>query len=308
MKTLVVSILAPCKEYCLPELLESLAALEGVDRYLLAVDGDLSIDGEREVVQWSWKIGRVTLETLRIPPSQYFLYRCGQLRQAAWEVFRGMQFGQVLWLDADVLAAPDTIRRLEAHQAPLVSGLLMHRIGPTPLLANPGQVLQPGLQETEGGSYGCLLVDEKLARGAGWTEYLTFLPKNAPGEDVWWFTSVRTRHGIRLLLDATVAPWHVDKTGIAGRAAFAPSGHLKREVIVKIKRTSEYTGHVLLVPWADGQSPRFGRLIAGEPITHHADGTLLSDEEKRSYAEQSSVLDLVEIDLPDSPASPAEEA
>jgi len=293
VKTLVVAILAPCKEYCLPELLASLQALEAADRFLLAVDGELSEAGTAAVVEFHQAHSRrVTLSRLRVPPGPY-LYRCGQLRQAAWETFRGMNFGRLLWLDADVLAEPDTIPRLAAHGAPLASGLLMSRTGPTPLLANPGQVLHPGAQETEGGSFGCLLVEGDLARAQGWAEYLTLPPERAPGEDVWWFRRVRETRGARLLLDADVRPWHVDSTGIAGRAMFDSEGRLRREVELKVTRGRQDPGEALLVPWVDGESPRFGRLVAGQPITHHADGTPLTEADKARYAAESILLELV---------------
>lgn len=67
---------------------------------------------------------------------------------------------------------------------------------------------------------------------------------------------------------------------------------------------------IQVVPNISGESPRLGVMVAGQPLTHKADGQELTQDELRALAatieaEGSEYLDVIELPAP--PEPPAEE-
>lgn len=182
-----------------------------------------------ELVPIAWAAG---FRNLVIPGSYTFVTGMpfDHARNHAVQQFLASPFEWLLSLDSDVVAPPDTILRLLAHNQPIISGMYCRRSPPhsVPVAIKNGQWLngfQPGtVQEVDLVGAGCLLVHRSVfekvppTRPDGskrWYDWrvdckgLNLFPEESClSEDFTWCVHVR-KFGYKVLMDTSIACKHV---------------------------------------------------------------------------------------------------
>jgi hypothetical protein len=323
----VVTLLTREKAYVLPQLRASFAALlppPGTRlRFLVVIAGGLTEAQEADLAAFPQP-----LELHRGPEITQFAEHpwwrslvAGELRERARRALLAAADDRVFWVDCDVLNPPDTLVRLLAHGRALASGLVLNRLGGSPISGAPitgwqrwdpreipyqpapadypPLVLRPGQAQDVGWvGFGCFLVRGDLVRELSFAPYLSGEAPVWMGEDGWFCSVATERCGEPVLLDNSICPWHVAENRLALRAAWKEE-QLDREVIVM---GTEGLQGVHLVPRVSGYNHRLGTLTAGRPFNTDAQGRPLSEPELRELAATSRHLDLVEPE-----AAPARE-
>lgn len=323
----VVTLLTEGKAYVIEELLQTFAELEAPPgqelRFVAVLAGTLTGAQEDALRRFA---DDFPLEVHRGPEITEFAEHpwwrslvAGELRERARQALLAAADDWVFWVDCDVLNLPDTLVRLLAHGRALASGLVLNRLGGSPISGAPitgwqrwdpreipyqpapddypPLVLLPGrAQEVGWVGFGCFLVRGDLVREISYAPYLSGEAPVWMGEDGWFCSVATERCGQPVLLDNSVCPWHVAENLFGIQAVFEGE-QLGREI--------RYFGdfgaeRICVIPRISGLSHRLGELRAGIPLRTDATGRDLSPEELRELAASSVHLDLAEgVELPE---------
>lgn len=223
-KVLLCTSLCEEKRYTIPLLQKVLPHLDGVAGVLIVADG---IPFPQPLCKMATYMHILTALS---PQSGICIHgRIARVREATrlqYMHYLPDSYTHIYWHDSDMVPDPDTIPRLLAHNAPVVSGLypLRGQSETTTLavcLSDEAQGEEEwDLVEMFEGTFpalaagmGCMLVDRATV------ERVPFRPPDwytagGYGEDIRWGKDL----GIPVLIDTNVRPYHVDEDGTGIRA------------------------------------------------------------------------------------------
>ena len=157
----------------------------------------------------------------------FYGYRVDQVRNliADW-VVRG--FDYLFAVDHDVTFAPDTLKKMLAHDKDLVSGIYRQRVPEQTLeiydinqqrmtmeqLLGPSQIIESGLVQIGGCGFGCVLVKKEVMSRIGYPqfEYHPALDHNNTRSEDNDFCRKATNAGFTLWCDPTILCGHIGST------------------------------------------------------------------------------------------------
>ena len=180
-------------------------------------------------VDWMWTKAALAQRHLLLPPGSRVEFPEGATTLVHKRNFLAESFlederlSHILMLDSDMIPPRNTVRRLLAHNLPIVGALYFQRISPFcpcagwfPVPGQPRRFLtetggREPLQQVDWIGTGCLLIsrDVLLKVPKPWFEWI----EPGVGEDT-WFCKQATKAGIPIHVDTGLCVGHVGVMGI----------------------------------------------------------------------------------------------
>jgi len=142
----------------------------------------------------------------------FFGYQVDQIRNLIADWAKGYDY--LFSVDSDISFAPDTLKKLLAHNKDVVSGLYIQRIPNTHTLElysergniPYGDIEGKGLVEIAGCGFGCVLINSNVIRAMEYPHFVyrsAIDHKHTLSEDVYFCMKARER-GFRIFADTTI--------------------------------------------------------------------------------------------------------
>lgn len=127
----------------------------------------------------------------------------------------------LLFLDSDIVVAPDTLHQLLKANRPIVSGLYRRRLPPHEPMAfrREGKKFSPvsasgSLQKVDRVGGGCLLIQRKVFEKIKPPWFSIVEGPNGYLSEDFYFCEKAREAGFEIWLDPAVRPWHLEPVGI----------------------------------------------------------------------------------------------
>lgn len=150
----------------------------------------------------------------------FYGYQVDQIRNliADWAT----HFDYLFAVDSDIVFKPDTLKKMLAHDKPLVSGLYIQRRPGKHILElyrNGRNISYPdirgkGLIEIDGCGFGCVLVNSNVIRGIGYPQfvYKSALDHSQTLSEDNYFCMKAIERGFKLYADTSILCEHIGST------------------------------------------------------------------------------------------------